>query len=231
MEVKRKSSLRKKCKGLCGFLLALCMMVTAMPALSMTVYAAPGDPAIKLGTELIPSGDKVFFGKYTERSTATTYDVPWIVLENNKLSETTTAANTLPLLSEYLLGESAFRDSGTGYYSGSTLQSTMETIYSGFDSKEQTAVADTTLKGDSMYSGQADLTGQKLFPLSKNEAGKLGWGSEILKAKLISNTAWGAGSWWLRSSSYDTTPSACSTPAATVSTLCVMRSVYAPLFI
>ena len=203
MEVKRKSSLRRKCKGLCGFLLALCMVVTAMPALSMDAYAAPGDPAIKLGTAGIPSGDKVYFGKYTDGGT--TYDVPWIVLENNKLSETTTAANTLPLLSEYLLGGSAFRSSsiGSGYYSGSTLQGTMVTIYNGFDSKEKDVVADTTLKGDSMYSGEANLFNQKLFPLSFEEAANLGWKSEILKAKSISATSGGAGWWWLRSSDSD----------------------------
>lgn len=180
----------------------LCAML--LTALLPGAAFAAGDKAIQLGTGGVNANDKVYFGKYG------TYDVPWIVLPSGTLSETTTITGALPLLSEYLLGNSQFRAlDDWGYYNikntgntpnSSILKETLESYYNGtnklFTNAEQNAVADTELTGNSMYGGQAALPGQKLFPLSQEEAGSLTWGSNILQAKYRDTGS--AGGWWSR---------------------------------
>ncbi len=181
-------------------------------AITVNKAATTGENAIQLGTGGIKANDKVYFGKYTKDGTD--YDVPWIVLLSTTLSETSVVSgtNALPLLSEYLLGDSLFRaDGDRGYYNfetanntadSSILKETLEGYYNGVNSlfvaTERNAVADTELTGNSMYAGQAALSGQKLFPLSYTEAESLTWGSPILQAKYRHDGS--SDYWWLRSS-------------------------------
>ena len=149
--------------------------------------------------------DKIFFGKYG------TFDVPWVVLSSTTLSGASVASgtNVLPLLSEYLLGNSAFQESGSGVYSGGTLNAKMDELYFGTNKLfaadvERNAVADTTLAKESMRRDVPDnLSLQKLFPLSYWEAESLAWGSSILQAKYRNAPNGSAGLWWLRTSTTD----------------------------
>lgn len=184
-----------KRKRLLSLLMCAALALTLLPAVA---FAATGS-SMQLGTNGIEAGDKVYFGNYTESGTS--YNVPWVVLNSGSLSETSIAsgANALPLLSEYLLGASQFQSSGSGYYSGSTLQTAMNTVYSEFTTQEQGAVLETTLTGDSMYSGESDLEDQKLFPLSYDEANAMG-SNTYRVATYITDQSGSAGLWWLRSS-------------------------------
>ena len=166
--------------------------MTFMP---MTAHAGTGS-AMQMGKGGIASRDTVYFGQYTSGNT---YDVPWTVLGSSELSETNRSedSSVLPMLSTYTLGTSAFRSIGTGYYPNSTLNTAMNGLYSNlFGDNEKSAVTDTTLTGDSMSSGESELTGQKLFPLSGIEGS-----SDVMIAKSITDPEGSAKVWWLRTSS------------------------------
>ncbi len=176
--------------------LALAAMLTV--ALLPTVAFAAGESAIQLGTGGLGTDDTVYFGTYNNET------VPWYVLSSNTLSETTVAsgAGVLPLLSQYLLGSAIFGSGGLATYSGSDLQAAMAAVYMGFATGEQGAIADTILTGGSIHSGKPDLTGQKLFPLSWNEAatgsGKYFADGSARIAYELANKS-NAAAWWLRS--------------------------------
>ena len=128
MEVKRKSSLRKKCKGLCGFLLALCMMVTAMPALSMDAYAATND-AVQEGTAVLGAGANsstaatVYFGKDGSGN-----PIAWRVIGYNGAGVASAPGN-MTLIAASTMGTMSFDKDGTSNsYSGSELKTAVENI-------------------------------------------------------------------------------------------------------
>lgn len=198
-------------KRLLSILLCFCMVAVLLPT---TAFAA-GTGAIQSGAGGIAKGNKVYFG---QKGTTV---VPWIALPSDGLSQTSVAegANVLPLLSEYTIGTSNFRDwGGWGYYnystvtsgeSASVLKTTMDGLYNGsgttlFSDLEQGAVKKTTLAGDSMSDKNPPAVDAYLFPLSFSEAKSIGWGNNLLKAKSIDTPEGSAGWWWLRSSYYGT---------------------------
>lgn len=195
-------------KRIMSILLSLYMVVCMMPT---TVYADVTG-AMQLGASGIAEGNKIYFGTYTDNSTA--YDVPWIVLPSGTLSKSSVAEGTdcLPLLSEYSLDISVYRDmSNLGFYNYSTktqtvdssvLKTKMEDYYNGTNSLfatdiQRNAIADTSLTEVSSPVEENYLSGQKLFPLSYSEAGNLSLSNRA--AKDIKNPTFGS-SWWLRSS-------------------------------
>lgn len=172
-------------KKILSMLLCLCM--------AMTAYAGTGS-AMQMGTGGIASGDTVYFGTYSST------DVPWMVLGSGTLSQTSVAAGTsvLPMLSTYTLGRSPFMN-GSGYYPDSDLQEAMTNLYNSiFTTKEKDVIADTTLAKYSMFGGVDELTGQKLFPLSHDEANNIGYGTDKMKAKSITDPEGSTVVWWLR---------------------------------
>ena len=173
----------------------------ALDTKEFTVTVSPtasaiGGGDVVLGVSAIQVNDKIYFGQYTSGGA---YNVPWFVLDKT--------ADSATLLSEYILSNSTFRSGLYGYYPESALNETMRAFYYDyganllFNAKEKTAIGITTLAGESMYSGQSDLTGQLLYPLSYPEVESIGWENPLLLAKYITNHTGSAGEWWLRSSS------------------------------
>jgi maltodextrin utilization protein YvdJ len=193
-------------KKVLSVFLALVMTLCLAP----TVAFANGetgdntDKTITLGTSGISAYDKntgkadtIYYGVYTKDGK--NYNVPWYVINFD------TENNTGFMLSKYTLGNSEFRNNVRGYYAGSKLQTVMNGLYNGentslFTGMEQGAINATTLIGSSMYSTESDIKNAHLFPLSIDEAESLGWKSDILKAKDITNPDGKACWWWLRSS-------------------------------
>lgn len=179
-------------KKILAVLLALCMALTLAPT---TVFAEGKTCAIQLGTKGIAVGNEVYFGECNYYNLGVYYDVPWLVLNTDGF-----------LLSECILGFSQFRlnDGKGGLYKGGALQERMNDLYNGkitlFTDKERGAIKETLLKGESMFCTAPDLNAY-LFPLSYNEALKIGWCSDILKACGISGYPDGiTNGWWLRTS-------------------------------
>jgi len=150
-------------KRLFASLLVILMVLCLTPTKSQA-YAS-SESKMQLGASGIRPEDEVYFGSYMGNV------IPWIVLSSSTLSETSVASGTsvLPLFSRYLLGDIPFYILGGGYYSGSSLQEVMETLFQAFPEQDRNAVTDTTLIGNSMYLGESNLTSQKLFPLSLEE--------------------------------------------------------------
>lgn len=162
--------------------LSAILVLTIIVGLTPTAFAA-GTGAIQLGAGGIIQGSKVYFGKYAQGGV--NYDVPWVVRN--------TENGSAFLLSEYLLGDSPYT---TTQYHSSALKTKIDAIYSGFDSREQSAVIEQTSLSDTA------VTSAHLYPLSRVEAESIGWGSALLIAKYINNPATGYGWWWLRTSTY-----------------------------
>ncbi len=179
-------------KKILAAILAAVMIVCLLPAAAF----AAGESGIQLGTVGLKAKDEVYFGNYTD---GTTYDVPWIVLNKG--------ASEAALLSKYLLGSSQFRSSGSGYYSGGTLNARMDALYNGagaslFTTQEQGAIAAVTSLDcvDGGYASSPSVSNAHLYPLSFNEAAALGWGNATLKfVPYITDQSGSAGWWWLRS--------------------------------
>ena len=173
-------------------LLALTMVLALLPSAAF----AEGESGIQLGTGGIGTDDEVYFGDYT------TYNVPWLVLSKG--------TGEAFLLSKYLLGDSQFQSSGSGYYSGSTLNTLMDNLYNGtdklFTTLEQGAIATKTnlscVDGDNDDTRSPVVTTAHLYPLSFNEAAAQTWGTAKLRALYINRLTDAPGWWWLRSS-YD----------------------------
>ncbi len=179
-------------KRLLASLLVILMVLCFTPTKSQAYASSVGK--MQLGASGIKTKDDVYFGSYAGDV------IQWIALTSTAFSGTSVAADTnaLPLFSRYLLGNVPFYSTGTGYYSGSTLQTNMNTLYHAFPAPDQSAVADTTLIGNSMFSGQPNLTSQKLFPLSLEETS--GFDSTI---SIACDREEVANDWWLRTSSDD----------------------------
>lgn len=173
-----------------AIILAAVMVVCLLP----TAAFAANESGIQLGTAGLKANDEIYFGDYT--ASGTTHDVPWIVLNTSGF-----------LLSKYLLGKSQFQSSGSGYYSGGTLNAYMDALYNGagFTSQERGAIATVTSLNcvDGGNSSSPSVSNAHLYPLSYNEAAALTWGSDTLKAPYITDQSGSAWWWWLRSSSYD----------------------------
>ena len=174
------------------FAAVLCAMLlmTLFPATSFAVNVS----AVQLGMSGVGTDDIIYFGTYNSEN------VPWYVWNTSGL-----------LVSRYLLGQSAFQDSSTKYYSGSTLQAAIETRYNAIFPAaaagvpaERNAILPTDLPGDDMRG--YPVTGAKLFPLSNDEARSVGWGAIKLQARYIDDKTNKSGStWWLRTSYIDIT--------------------------
>ena len=193
-------------KKVLSILLALVMVLCLAPAMALANDGTGDntDKTIMLGTSGISTYDKntgkadtIYYGVYMKDGTS--YNVPWHVISFD------TENNTGFMLSKYTLGNSEFRNDIRGYYAGSKLQTVMNGLYNGentrlFTGMEQGAINATTLIGSSMYSTESDIKNAHLFPLSIDEAESLGWKSDILKAKDITTLTEKACWWWLRSS-------------------------------
>lgn len=196
---------KKMIKQVCLLFLCLCLTVCLIPNVSL----ASGESSIQLEISELQPNDVVYFGQYTDNDV--TYDVPWYVIPNTVLYETSvpSGSNVLSLFSKYSLGYTLFREYGNdGYYAYSTtnlqaddsmLKTVMDGLYNGegklFTSIEQDAVMETILDGDSMYLNMSDISAH-VFPLSKNEVRSDAFSSTILSTTVIatsgvlSNTSW-----------------------------------------
>ena len=191
--------MRKIIAVLCCF---VCML--ALPLSSL----AADEAAIQLGTDGVGVGDKVYFGKHKENSVD--YDVPWIVLPKTLSEADTETANALPLLSEYMLGNSKFEASGSGFYKDSTLNARMDGLYNAgtntlFTLNERLAIAAVTnliCWDENLPADSPAVPTAYLFPLSLYDTDMLlGWDSAVLQAKQRSApNSVNADTWWLRTS-------------------------------
>ena len=181
-------------------LLATILTATMLVCLLPTMALAADESAIQLGTSGLGTDDTVCFGTYSGET------VPWYVLNIDSTVQRGF------LLSEYLLGESPFQSSGTGYYSGSTLQGYMDTntnsLYNtifpaaaaGQTMAERNAILASDITCNDWDTASPSVTGAHLYPLSHTEANGIGWGNSKLQATFISDKGGWPGWWWLRSS-------------------------------
>lgn len=192
-------------------------------ALLPSAAFAEGESGIQLGTGGIGTDDEVYFGDYT------TYNVPWLVLSKG--------TGEAFLLSKYLLGDSQFQSSGSGYYSGSTLNTLMDNLYNGtdklFTTLEQGAIATKTnlscVDGDNDDTRSPVVTTAHLYPLSFNEAAAQTWGTAKLRALYINRLTDAPGWWWLRSSSSVDYAFCVAGDGTSAATLCTTATAFGPL--
>lgn len=176
-------------KKILAVILAAIMAVCLLP----TAAVAAGESDIQLGTVGLKLHDEIYFGSYTD---GTAYDLPWIALDTSGF-----------LLSKYLLGNLPFEVSGSGYYSGSTLNTHMDALYNGegislFTLQERVAIKTVASLVCLNINGKpsAPVADAHLFPLSYEEANALSWGNDILMAPYITNQSGDFAYWWLRTS-------------------------------
>jgi hypothetical protein len=212
-----------KTKRLLSLLLCACMVITLLPAVAPTAYAA-GTGAITLGTSGIAGGGTnwVYYGNYNSNP------IRWRVLNENggnggtytdSIGNDIDSADAMFLLSEYLLTTAvAFGDNNT--WSASTLKTWMTSnIYNGsnvFTSIEKTQILETTTTGDSGVGGSSagpylsacNLDGDTMFALSADEATRSEYGFDATysttgdssgRVALSGGASGSAGWWWLRS--------------------------------
>ena len=184
-------------------LLATILTATMLVCLLPTMALAADESGIQLGTAGLGADDTVYFGAYNGET------VPWYVLSIDS------TAQSGFLLSEYLLGTSAFRSNDFGYYSGSTLQGYMDTntnslyntifpaVAAGQTMAERNAILAADIPCNDFDAASPSVTGAHLYPLSYTEANDIGWGNSKLQAKSINDKGGWPGWWWLRSSYVD----------------------------
>lgn len=184
-------------------LLATILTATMLVCLLPTMALAADESGIQLGTAGLGADDTVYFGAYNGET------VPWYVLSIDS------TAQSGFLLSEYLLGTSAFRSNDFGYYSGSTLQGYMDTntnslyntifpaVAAGQTMAERNAILAADIPCNDFDAASPSVTGAHLYPLSYTEANDIGWGNSKLQAKSINDKGGWPGWWWLRSSNND----------------------------
>ncbi len=142
--------------------------------------------------ETVAKDDIIYLGKYTENNVD--YNVPWVALDANGF-----------VLSKHTLGNSVFHEQD-GTYTDSTLKTVMDGFYAGdnalFTTGEKAVIKQTTLAGNSMYSGAADVNAY-LYPLSYAEVETIGKDSTVLEATSITDMKGDVIWWWMRSSDDD----------------------------
>ncbi len=87
---------KKMIKQVCLLFLCLCLSVCLIPNVSL----ASGESSIQLEISELQPNDVVYFGQYTDNDV--TYDVPWYVIPNTVLYETSvpSGSNVLSLFSK-----------------------------------------------------------------------------------------------------------------------------------
>lgn len=169
-------------KRILASLITLCMVLTLLPTVA---FAAAGS-SMQFGISGIEYGDTVYYGTYGGNT------VPWYAIGTNGGVKSTFDANptSLFLFAQSQLGKSAFQASGSGYYSGSTLQEYMDSgtssLYNTLFTNQEKALIQATALTD------VSVADAHLFPLSIDETETIGYGAVILK----NSDGW----WWRRSS-------------------------------
>ncbi|MEA4913463.1 MAG: hypothetical protein VB061_02725 [Christensenella sp.] len=162
--------------------LLIAVMLFCLPLSSSLAKASPDTGIIQLGTDSLEADDIVYFGVFSEGGTS--YNVPWYILNID-------AANHKAfLLSKYSLTFGYFQHPSSEFYPDSEVHTMLGELFNGtkalFTSQEQSAILDTTLTRLSMHEDvTSDLTGQKLFLLSRNEVEAMGAGNSKLATGLL----------------------------------------------
>lgn len=154
---------------------------------------------IVFGTERIVENKIIYFGSYYD---STDYPVPWIVLNQNVLYQSLVESgeDSIPLLSEYLLGNSIFRyENDNGYYHYSTVTGTsdssvlkqkMESLYNGqslFTQREQSQIMSILLSSKAVGGKISGTVGENALHSNSTS-------SEITEFKLtVLDNAQGSG--------------------------------------
>lgn len=187
--------------------LTVATCITTIPQLSVTVFAAGTGKDIQLGAAALsnninsPSADTVYYDNNSDT---------WRVIGYGG-TDVASSPETLTLIASGNMEHGAF-DSSSPYsnnYSGSTLQSMIETLATRLSTEEEAAVAKRTLAGgsanwgvtgydDNKISG-SDVSDAVMWPLSVKEANAMN--SDLRKAD-PEHTSSTSSFWWLRSPGY-----------------------------
>ena len=196
------------------FVLALAVTLTMAPDIAQNTYAASGDPAITMGTEVLSTnvGDeglqKVFFGRY--------YDPPtrkrdWYVIGyDGQGKNPASKENVITILHKSAWNETRFcPNSGESYanqYAASNIRWEVNSYYNGNgdwkwnNSKEKGIVVKRTLEGGGSSYGEEGYDENKIKGNSVEDAGF--WLLSYGEAKVLPGYVTHVGqmhSWWLRS--------------------------------